>query len=252
LGSGIWDLGFGIWDLGLAPRLICNILRQIYFGDMHLILDVASLCHSLVQQRFVQRSEKKRIIGATMSHLFYTMQTRKKIVALSGSTRANSTNLLFIKAIAALAIAHFDVTIFTTITDLPHFNPDLDNENAPQQVTDFRNLLKANDGILICTPEYAMGVPGSLKNAIDWTVSSMEFAHKPTALITASSVGEKGHASLLETLHVLDAKMNACTELIIPFAKTKINDAALVTDEGTLLKLEALINALSVLMEVDA
>jgi chromate reductase len=84
--------------------------------------------------------------------------------------------------------------------------------------------LKAADGILICTPEYAMGVPGSLKNAIDWTVSSMEFHQKPTALITASSVGQKGHQALLETLMVIEAQMVEESKLVIPFIRTKVND----------------------------
>jgi chromate reductase, NAD(P)H dehydrogenase (quinone) len=195
-----------------------------------------------------QHSQKIKI-GATLSHLFlFKMKVRKNIVAICGSTRANSTNLLFIKAIAALAIDYFDVHIFESLTDIPHFNPDLDNAQVPQPVIDFRNLLKANDGILICTPEYAMGVPGSLKNAIDWTVSSMEFAQKPVALVTASSVGQKGHASLLETLNVLEAKMNDETKLIIPFAKTKINAACLIVDEATLTLVKQLIHALQMLM----
>ena len=137
------------------------------------------------------------------------------------------------------------------LMDIPAFNPDDDGDDPPAVVTDFRNQLKKADGILICTPEYAMGVPGSLKNAIDWTVSSMEFSHKPVALITASLSGLKGHAALLETLHVIEAKITADTGLIISFAKvisfakTKISANCIITDEAALAAVKKLIEAFS-------
>src|SRR6202007_639631 len=134
------------------------------------------------------------------------MSTIKKIIAICGSTKVSSTNLNLVKAIQTLTIGKFDVEIYTDIDKIPHFNPDLDTETCPIQVTTFRGKLKSADGILICTPEHAMGVPGTLKNAIDWTVSSCEFSHKPTALITASSMGQKSHTSLLETLNIIEAK----------------------------------------------
>src|SRR5665647_1477007 len=131
------------------------------------------------------------------------MTHKIKIVAISGSTRKASSNLNLIKAIARLTSDAFTINIFEGISDLPHFNPDLDNENVPPQVSGFRRLLREADGILICTPEYAIGVPGTLKNAIDWTVSSMDFSKKPVALITASLSGEKAHKSLLGTLLII-------------------------------------------------
>lgn len=155
----------------------------------------------------------------------------KKIIAICGSTKANSSNLKLIKAIAALSSTLFDVTIFNDIASIPHFNPDRLAE-PPAEVTDFRKLLNEADGILICTPEYAMGVPGSLKNAIDWTVSSMEFSKKPTALITASSLGHKAHASLLETLKIIEADVTDDTQLVISYINIKVNDTG-ITDEPT-------------------
>lgn len=166
----------------------------------------------------------------------------KKIIAICGSTRISSTNLHFIQAISMLVADSMEFSVVTTLGALPHFNPDLDTENPPEQVLDFRCRLKAADGILICTPEYAMGVPGTLKNAIDWTVSSMEFSNKPTALVTASSMGEKGHASLLETLKVLEARIIPETQLLIPFARTKISNDRIVHDQ-TLEEVQALLRA---------
>ncbi|HTN00027.1 MAG TPA: NAD(P)H-dependent oxidoreductase [Pedobacter sp.] len=162
------------------------------------------------------------------------MTNRLKILAISGSTRKSSSNLNLIKAIADLTSATFEVNVFDGLTDLPHFNPDVDNENVAEEVTDFRRQLSAADGILICTPEYAIGVPGTLKNAIDWTVSSMEFSKKPVALITASLSGEKAHQSLLGTLLIIEAKMTTDTQLLISFVKTKVTDNFKITDQKTL------------------
>ncbi len=127
--------------------------------------------------------------------------------------------------------------------ELPQFNPDNDNEKAGDQVADLRRQLREADGVLICTPEYAMGVPGTLKNAIDWTVSSADLYRKPTALITASSVGEKGHASLLETLKVIDANITDETQLLISHAKLKVSNEYKITDDKTLAEVEMLIQA---------
>ena len=172
----------------------------------------------------------------------------KKIIAISGSTRANSTNLQLIKAIADIAANKLEVEIFQGLTKIPHYNPDLDNDYPPLEVIAFRAKLKASDGILICTPEYAMGVPGTLKNAIDWTVSSMEFSNKPVALITASSVGQKGHQALIETLKVIEAAMTTETQLLISFAKTKISSNNTITDTKTLSEVELLTDAFCRLM----
>lgn len=171
------------------------------------------------------------------------MSGKYKIFALCGSTRKNSTNLNLIKAIADLTKKKFDFTIYDGLTEIPHFNPDLDTDNAPPPVIDFRKRLKEADGILICTPEYAMGVPGTLKNAIDWTVSSMEFSKKPTVLITASSLGEKGHASLLETLKVIEADITVETQLLISFVKTKVSHSCEIKDQKTLDEVLVLIDA---------
>jgi chromate reductase, NAD(P)H dehydrogenase (quinone) len=173
---------------------------------------------------------------------------RNKIVALCGSTRKTSTNLSLIQAIASLSEAQFNISIYQGLTGIPHFNPDLDTNAPPPEVAEFRQLLKSADGILICTPEYAMGVPGTLKNAIDWTVSSCEFSKKPVALITASSLGEKGHASLLETLRIIEANITDETQLRISYAKTKISTEGIITDESTKQEIVSLLNAFNKLI----
>ena len=127
-----------------------------------------------------------------------------KIIAICGSLRAQSSNLALLRAAANLGI---DVQIYEGLGSLPHFNPDDDAEGAtpPPAVGELRTLLASADGILISSPEYAHGVPGSLKNALDWLVSDGALVDKPVALINASPVGgEFARDSLVETLRTMN------------------------------------------------
>ena len=165
---------------------------------------------------------------------------RKKIIAISGSTRLNSTNHGLIKAITALSKDELDIFVYEGISSLPQFNPDNDNENVAAEVADFRQQLNNADGVIICTPEYAHGVPGTLKNAIDWTISTSQFPHKPTMLITASTDGRFGHQALRETLKAIEAKNIDNLQMVIRFVKTKINNNKII-DEDTLKGVKILI-----------
>ena len=97
-----------------------------------------------------------------------------RILAISGSLRTGSSNTMLLRAAVALAPQAFEVSVYDGLATLPHFNPDQDNEAAPPPVVDFRSQLHASDGVLISSPEYAHGVPGVLKNALDWVVASGE------------------------------------------------------------------------------
>jgi NAD(P)H-dependent FMN reductase len=100
-----------------------------------------------------------------------------------------------------------EVAIYEGLARLPHFNPDDDEEGTtpPPAVAELRSLLASADGILISSPEYAHGVPGSLKNALDWLVSDGALVDKPIALINASPVGgQYAQSSLVETLTTMN------------------------------------------------
>ncbi|MET6998073.1 NADPH-dependent FMN reductase [Chitinophaga defluvii] len=174
-----------------------------------------------------------------------THNNKINILAISGSTRAQSSNLDLIKAIADLTADRFSITIFEGLSVLPHFNPDLDldTENAPPAVVNFRQQLQAADGVLICTPEYAVGVPGTLKNALDWTVSSMDFSQKPVALITAATSGITAHKALLGTLLIIESKITDEMQLVVSSVKTKVSKAGKITDPDTLFQVNKLIHA---------
>jgi chromate reductase, NAD(P)H dehydrogenase (quinone) len=166
----------------------------------------------------------------------------KKVLAISGSMRRHSTNHGLISAIRDLAKGQLDIELYNDLTTLPHFNPDEDNEHVALVVTEFRKKVQAADGVIVCTPEYAMGVPGTLKNALDWCVSSSTFSKKPVLLITASSVGEKGHASLLDTLRIIEANVPDEQQLLISFVKAKVTADGVITDKATFAEVQRVLS----------
>jgi NAD(P)H-dependent FMN reductase len=132
-----------------------------------------------------------------------------RILAISGSLRASSSNTALLNAAIALAPSGIEMSLYDGLGELPHFNPDLDGETAPQSVTDWRSSLRAADGLVFSVPEYAHGVPGTLKNGLDWVVGGDELVGKPVTLFNASPRGTYAQASLTETLTVMSAKVVA-------------------------------------------
>lgn len=164
-----------------------------------------------------------------------------RILAISGSLRAKSSSNLILDVIASLVPDGVSFEIYNGIGSLPHFN---DADDVPNSVINFRNKVRESDGILICTPEYAFGVPGSLKNALDWTVGSGEFVNKPVGLVTASSQGEKGHAALLLILTAISAKVANNGTLLISSVRSKLDAKGNIKDPKTLVNLQRVIKIL--------
>jgi chromate reductase, NAD(P)H dehydrogenase (quinone) len=115
-----------------------------------------------------------------------------RVLAISGSLRRASSNSALVGAVARLAPDAVEVSIYRELEALPPFNPDLDEDNAPAAVARFRAALQACDAVLISSPEYAHGVHGVLKNALDWVVGSGELVDKPIALINTSPHARTG------------------------------------------------------------
>ncbi|MBR0714042.1 NADPH-dependent FMN reductase [Bradyrhizobium liaoningense] len=130
-----------------------------------------------------------------------------RIAAISGSLRAGSSNTAALRAAAHLAPAGVEVFSFDGIAALPFFNPDLDGDVVPEPVEAMRKAIGNADGILISSPEYARGVAGVLKNALDWLVGSHEFPGKPVALINTSPRATHALAALTLTLETMSARI---------------------------------------------
>lgn len=169
------------------------------------------------------------------------MTNRKiKILGLSGSLRSDSSATAVLKLVARLVPDHIEFSIYTGMGEIAPFN---DSDEIPFPVMAFIKLIKESDGVFFCIPEYAFGVPGALKNALDWTVSTTAFSDKPVALITAASQGEKAHAALLNTLTALGTKMSDDSSLLISFIRSKLDEQGEIKDADTLEALKKAVGA---------
>ena len=167
------------------------------------------------------------------------------ILAISGSLKSTSANTNILRAISKIVPKNVSIHIFDGLDKLPHFNPELGNDI--ETVNGFRQQLRESDGVIFSTPEYAFGVPGVLKNALDWVVSSGELNEKPVVVISASplySGGDKALASLLLTLTALGANMGAGSSLSIASIKSKITDAGEITSDDTITELKIILDGL--------
>ena len=146
------------------------------------------------------------------------------IIAISGSLRATSLNTAVLQAASRLAPAGVTIEMFEGIGNLPFFNSDLDGDRLPREVAGFRAVIGAADGLLISSPEYARGVAGVMKNALDWLVGSFEFPNKPVALINTSPRATHALAALTVTLETMSARLVEDASITLPLLGTT-NDA---------------------------
>lgn len=155
-----------------------------------------------------------------------------QILAISGSLRAASTNTTLLKAAAALTPEDVTLNLYERLGDLPPFNPDFDKDPPYAAVADFRSQLRQAAGVIFSTPEYAHGVPGVLKNALDWVVASGELYNKPVALFSASPRAGYAQASLVETLTVMAARVvpEACVVVSLSRKNLQESDMAAMSD----------------------
>jgi NAD(P)H-dependent FMN reductase len=147
-----------------------------------------------------------------------------KIIAISGSLRAASHNTAVLHAARRLAPTGVAIELFEGIGQLPFFNSDLEGERLPEVVARFRTAIGAADGLLISSPEYARGVSGVMKNALDWLVGSHEFPGKPVALINTSPRATHALESLSITLETMSAQLVRDASITLPLLGTA-NDA---------------------------
>jgi len=164
-----------------------------------------------------------------------------KVIAISGSLRSGSSNAALLRVASELAPAGMDIELWEGFSALPHFNPDLDGDEPPGAVRELRQLLATSDAVIISSPEYAHGMPGSLKNALDWLVSDGTLVGKPVVIITAApTFGEHAHAALIETLGTMQWNVIKSASL---FMRKKIADPEFT--QALRASLDALANAIT-------
>jgi chromate reductase len=170
-----------------------------------------------------------------------------KVLGISGSIRKGSSNEKILQVAASFLPLGTEFNIFEGLQDIPHFDPD--NKEEPIAFTKLKDALSQADAVIISTPEYAFGIPAILKNALEWTVGASGFNTKPTALITASTAGTKGHQSLLWVLEAIGTKMNEDTQLLIQFIRSKMDAEGNIKEEETLVQIRKVVDALLLLVE---
>ncbi|HQV33725.1 MAG TPA: NAD(P)H-dependent oxidoreductase [Calditrichia bacterium] len=159
--------------------------------------------------------------------------SKPTIFVISGSTAARSSNRAVVEIIRQNFADLADFDVCEGVDLLPHFRPDADQAALPQNVLDFRRRIEAADGVLFCTPEYVFSLPGSLKNAIDWTVSTTVFYNKAIGIVVAAASGEKAMESLMLILTTIEARVEASATLIVKGAKGKIDQKGALSDPPT-------------------
>jgi chromate reductase len=153
------------------------------------------------------------------------------ILTISGSLRAVSSSGAVLDAAARLAPSGVVVERYLGMGRLPHFNPDVEETTLPPEAAEWRDAVGRADALLIASPEYAHGVPGSLKNALDWLVGGPEFVGKRVAVINPSAHSTFAQGQLIETLRTMsgDVVMEASITL-----SQRLPEVAAILDDAEL------------------
>ncbi len=169
-----------------------------------------------------------------------------RVLAISGSLRKASTNTAALEALARLAPEGVRVLVYRDLAKLPPFNPDDDVEDRPmpEPVETFRALVGASDAVVVAAPEYAHGLPGVFKNALDWLVASETFAGKPVVLINASPRAYHAQANLREILAAMAARFAPEASVTLPLTGKTVTAADILADGACARRLKESLDAL--------
>ena len=161
-----------------------------------------------------------------------------KLLAISGSLRATSSTAAIARAIARVAPPGVSVELYEGVGALPHFSPDLDVEPLPASIAELRAAVGRSDALAIVSPEYAHGMPGSLKNALDWLVSATEPIGKGVLLVSASPSGAAhAHAQFSEVLRTMNLRLVDGGAHV--FSRSKLDGGGNVIDAALLAAIAA-------------
>lgn len=192
-----------------------------------------------------------------------------RILALSGSLRADSSNSALLRAAARLIPDNACLTLYAGLALLPPFNPDREAElydtTAPGlryrdelddagllEVRDLNELVRQSDGLLIACPEYARGVPGAFKNALDWLVGSDAFVRKPFVQFNASPRASHAQAALRLTLETMSGLFVEEASLSVPLLNRGLSTDDIVADSSLAEPIRQALNAFVARIENDA
>ena len=171
-----------------------------------------------------------------------------RILLVSGSTRAASTNTAALRTAAVVAPPGVTAALYDGLPSLPAFNPDDDHDPVPGLVRELRAAIDAADAVLFCSPEYAGALPGAFKNLLDWTVGAVPgLGGKPVGWVNVAAPGrgEGADAELATVLGYVGAAVAPAACRRVPVGHDSIGPDGLVADPAVRTVLAEVIAALA-------
>jgi chromate reductase len=165
------------------------------------------------------------------------------ILAVSGSLRLASSSTNVLRALRIVAPAEIEVVLHPPLDSLPFFNPDIEEAGPPPAIEAWRSRIRLSDALVISSPEYAHGVSGVLKNALDWLVGGVEIVGKPIAVINARPQATIAHAALVETLRVMGGRI--VEQASLPLTGRKLDAPGIASDPDLSARLRSVLSALA-------
>jgi chromate reductase, NAD(P)H dehydrogenase (quinone) len=177
------------------------------------------------------------------------MPSDVQVLLVSGSLRSGSTNSALLRTAAAVAPEGITTAIHEGMGELPHFNPDDDQEGRPLHpaVAELRSALAGADAVLFCTPEYAGALPGSFKNLLDWTVGGGQTYEMPVGWVNVAFPprGESAHESLRKVLGYTGSEIVEDAAVRITVERDRVGEDGMVTDSEIRAAVAAVLEALA-------
>ena len=158
-------------------------------------------------------------------------------------------NSALLRAVARLAPTDIRVQLYDGLGRLPLFDPDIEHTD-PAPVAELRAQIIATDGVLIASPEYAHGVTGVMKNALDWMVGCEAFVDKPVALLNASPCAVHAQAALRETIMVMSARLVEEVSTTVPILGSGLDTDGIVARAEISARLRAMLQAFQAAIRV--
>jgi len=157
--------------------------------------------------------------------------SQTRILAISGSLRQASYNTALVNALSELSADDVEIRVFQKMAELPLFNPDLE-VTPPKAVKNLKFELAQSDGLIISSPEYAHGITGVLKNALDWLVSGEEFINMPIALFNTSPRASHAQVALREVVKTMSGLIVEEASLEIPLLGSNLDTQGILKQES--------------------
>lgn len=153
-----------------------------------------------------------------------------KVLAISGSLREKSYNTALIRAVARLAPDDMEIIIYDEMAHLPLFNPDREDETIVS-VKKLQDELGSASGLIISSPEYAHGISGVLKNALDWLVAGSEFPGMPVVICNTSPRATHAQAALREVVSTMSGHIIEKASICVPLLGTDLDASGIINNQ---------------------